>query len=117
MKHSVPFIVTELDADTDPFLLHIYAALADKERALISRRMEDALAAAKASDVVISGLRDKGASCTPRHSTGPRHAAGLCRTWRLVASSLGQGTQWLRLQDRPGRRLERGASHPRAQTA
>ncbi len=37
MKHRVPFIVTELGADTDPFLLHIYAALAEKERALISR--------------------------------------------------------------------------------
>ena len=38
MKHRVPFIVTELGAGTDPFLLHIYAALAEKERALISRR-------------------------------------------------------------------------------
>jgi DNA invertase Pin-like site-specific DNA recombinase len=37
MKHRVPFIVTELGTDTDPFLLHIYAALAEKERALISR--------------------------------------------------------------------------------
>ncbi len=36
MKHRVPFIVAELGADTDPFLLHIYAALAEKERALIS---------------------------------------------------------------------------------
>ena len=35
MKSKVPFIVTELGADTDPFLLHIYAALAEKERALI----------------------------------------------------------------------------------
>ena len=48
MKHRVPFIVTELGADTDPFLLHIYAALAEKDRALISRRTKDALAAAKA---------------------------------------------------------------------
>ena len=47
MKHRVPFIVAELGADTDPFLLHIYAALAEKERALISRRTKDALAAAK----------------------------------------------------------------------
>ena len=32
MKHRVPFIVAELGSDTDPFLLHIYAALAEKER-------------------------------------------------------------------------------------
>jgi DNA invertase Pin-like site-specific DNA recombinase len=36
MKHRVRFIVTELGADTDPFLLHIYAALAEKERAPIA---------------------------------------------------------------------------------
>jgi DNA invertase Pin-like site-specific DNA recombinase len=40
MKHRVPFIVTELGADTDPFLLHIYAALAEKERQMISRPHE-----------------------------------------------------------------------------
>lgn len=60
MKAKVPFIVTELGADTDPFLLHIYAALAQKERAMISRRTKDALAAAKARGVVVGGLRDKG---------------------------------------------------------
>jgi DNA invertase Pin-like site-specific DNA recombinase len=60
MKSKVPFIVTELGADTDPFLLHLYAALAEKERALISRRTKDALAAAKARGIVLGGLRDKG---------------------------------------------------------
>src|SRR5262245_55160916 len=60
MKHRVPFIVAELGADTDPFLLHIYAALAEKERALISRRTKEALAAARARGIVIGGLRDKG---------------------------------------------------------
>jgi DNA invertase Pin-like site-specific DNA recombinase len=48
MAQRVPFIVAELGVDTDPFLLHLYAALAEKERSLISARTKDALAAAKA---------------------------------------------------------------------
>jgi DNA invertase Pin-like site-specific DNA recombinase len=51
MQHRVPFIVTELGADTDPFMLHIYAAMAQKERALISARTKAALKAAKARGV------------------------------------------------------------------
>jgi DNA invertase Pin-like site-specific DNA recombinase len=45
MKHRVPFIVTELGADTDPFMLHIYAALAEKERRMISERTRAAMKA------------------------------------------------------------------------
>src|SRR5215472_310769 len=37
MAQRVPFIVAELGADTDPFVLHLFAALAEKERALISQ--------------------------------------------------------------------------------
>jgi DNA invertase Pin-like site-specific DNA recombinase len=51
MARKVPFIVSELGADVDPFMLHIYASLAEKERALISRRTKDALAAKKAAGV------------------------------------------------------------------
>jgi len=60
MKHRVPFIVTELGADTDPFLLHLYAALAEKERKMIGERTKAAMAAAKARGVRIGGLRSKG---------------------------------------------------------
>jgi DNA invertase Pin-like site-specific DNA recombinase len=49
MAQRVPFIVTELGADADPFMLHVYAALAQKERALISARTRAALLAKKAA--------------------------------------------------------------------
>jgi DNA invertase Pin-like site-specific DNA recombinase len=51
MAHRVPFLVAELGPDVDPFVLHLYAALAEKERALISGRTRLALAAAKAKGV------------------------------------------------------------------
>lgn len=51
MKHRVRFVVTEFGPDADPFMLHLYAALAEKERSLISERTKAALAAAKARGV------------------------------------------------------------------
>ena len=61
MAHKVPFIVAELGADADPFMLHIYAALAEKERALIADRTKAALAQRKAQGTVLgnhTNLRD-----------------------------------------------------------
>lgn len=51
MVERVPFIVAELGVNTDPFMLHLYAALAEKERALISERTKAALKQAKAAGV------------------------------------------------------------------
>jgi DNA invertase Pin-like site-specific DNA recombinase len=47
MARRVPFIVAELGTDTDPFMLHLFAALAEKERSLISGRTKAALDSAK----------------------------------------------------------------------
>jgi DNA invertase Pin-like site-specific DNA recombinase len=51
MAKHVPFVVAELGTDTDPFVLHLYAALAEKERSMISTRTTAALAAAKAKGI------------------------------------------------------------------
>ena len=55
MAHRVPFVVAELGADVDPFILHLFAALAEKERAMIGTRTKAALAAAKARGVKLGG--------------------------------------------------------------
>jgi DNA invertase Pin-like site-specific DNA recombinase len=47
MVQRVPFLVAELGTDVDPFMLHIYAALAEKERRMISERTRAALQARK----------------------------------------------------------------------
>jgi DNA invertase Pin-like site-specific DNA recombinase len=49
MAQRVPFIVAELGLDADPFMLHLYAALAEKERRLISERTRAAPAAKRAN--------------------------------------------------------------------
>jgi len=57
MAHRIPFLVAELGPDVDPFVLHLFAALAEKERALISTRTTQALAAAKARGVTLGNPR------------------------------------------------------------
>jgi DNA invertase Pin-like site-specific DNA recombinase len=53
MTKRVPFIVAALGKNVDPFMLHVYAALAEKERSMISERTRDALAKAKQRGVVL----------------------------------------------------------------
>jgi DNA invertase Pin-like site-specific DNA recombinase len=47
MEKRVPFVVCSLGVNVDPFMLHIYAAFAEKERNEIAARTKAALAAAK----------------------------------------------------------------------
>ena len=58
MAQRVPFIVAELGVDADPFMLHLYAALAEKERRLISERTKAALAARKAQGARLGNRRN-----------------------------------------------------------
>jgi DNA invertase Pin-like site-specific DNA recombinase len=74
MAQRVPFIVTTLGIDTDTFVLHIYAALAEKERALISERTRVALAQKKAQGALL-GNRTNLALASARGSAANRAAA------------------------------------------
>jgi DNA invertase Pin-like site-specific DNA recombinase len=43
MSRGVPFIVADLGSDVDPFVLHLFASLAEKERKIIGQRTKAAL--------------------------------------------------------------------------
>lgn len=62
MAQRVPFVVAELGPGVDPFLLHLYAALAEKERALISTRTKAALAAAKGRGTKLGNAKQAAAN-------------------------------------------------------
>lgn len=47
MAHRVEFVVCDLGRQSDPFVLHLYAALAEKERTMIATRTAAGLKAAK----------------------------------------------------------------------
>ena len=58
MAQRVPFIVAELGRDADPFMLHLYAAFAEKERRLISERTKAALAVKRAGGAKLGNSRN-----------------------------------------------------------
>jgi DNA invertase Pin-like site-specific DNA recombinase len=74
MTQKVPFVVTELGTDCDPFMLHIYAALAEKERNLISERTRAALARKKAQGALL-GNRTNLAEATAKANAATQRIA------------------------------------------
>jgi DNA invertase Pin-like site-specific DNA recombinase len=74
MAQRVPFVVADLGADADPFMLHLFAALAEKERALISKRTREALAAKKAQGALL-GNRTNLAGATAKANAATQRIA------------------------------------------
>ena len=64
MEEGVPFVACDMPSAT-PFMLHIYAAVAEEEARAISRRTKAALAAAKARGVKLGGDRGDRPSTPP----------------------------------------------------
>ena len=98
MVERVPFIVAELGKGVDPFMLHIYAALAEQERRLISRRTKEALAQAKARGVQLGNpeqaraMRDQAAARAEELRPLLTELSADGRSWREIARNLnGQG--------------------------
>lgn len=89
MSEKVPFIVTELGSDVDPFVLHLFAALAQKERQLIALRTRDALRALRQRGVKLGNLQSlpeaqrKGSAATKASSdTFATSALPLIQTYQ-----------------------------------
>jgi DNA invertase Pin-like site-specific DNA recombinase len=57
MAQRVPIIVCALGRNDDPFTLHIYAALAEQDRRMISQRTAAGLQAAKERGVVLGNAK------------------------------------------------------------
>ena len=55
IERKVPFFVAELGLDVDRFMLHIHAAVGEKEREMIGERTKAALAAARRRGVTRAG--------------------------------------------------------------
>ena len=74
MAQRVPFVVAELGADADPFMLHLYAALAEKERRVISERTRSAVACRKAQGRKIGNPSNPGTAAGLGRQSSMREA-------------------------------------------
>jgi DNA invertase Pin-like site-specific DNA recombinase len=79
MAQRVPFIVSELGSDADPFMLHLYAALAEKERRLIAERTRSALAARKAQGAKLGNPRNASQAAAVGRPCPSRERRVVCR--------------------------------------
>lgn len=87
MAERVEFIVTELGRQADPFILHLFAALAEKERALISERTKAGLRAAKRRGVRL------GTRAVPRRVAKARSMLGV-RQLQVQAKARAEALRW-----------------------
>jgi DNA invertase Pin-like site-specific DNA recombinase len=96
MANRVEFIVTELGRQADPFVLHLFAALAEKERQLISERTKQGLAIARAKGKKL-GLAARSPTSQQLERAGAASAARadeFAQAARLQVSGALAATDW-----------------------
>jgi DNA invertase Pin-like site-specific DNA recombinase len=96
MAHKTPFLVAELGPEVEPFLLHLYAALAEKERAVISQRTRAALAAAKARGQALGNPRLSEARAIANAAHKAEADAHTASVAPLIAEAQAAGAKSLR---------------------
>lgn len=95
MAQRVAFIVAELGMDADPFMLHLYAAFAEKERAVISQRTKDALQRAKARGVEL-GTYGRDVLAPANRKAAQERAEGLAD---IIKAKLAAGASYRTIAD------------------
>jgi DNA invertase Pin-like site-specific DNA recombinase len=88
MVQRVPFIVAELGADADPFMLHLYAALAEKERRLISERTKAALASPKTTGMRLGNPTNTAEAAAMGRQISVREADRFAQTVLPIIESI-----------------------------
>lgn len=101
MAKGIPFIVAELGIDTDPFILHLYAALSEKERRLIGSRTRSALAVLKAKGVKLGNLKSLEAHrATGSAATAARAKAFAVKMQPTIQNYREQGLTMVQIAER-----------------
>src|SRR5450631_4226453 len=119
MAQRVPFMVAELGRDADPFMLHLYAALAEKERRLIAERTKAALVAKKAAGTRLGNPHNLDhAGNTGRAAlidVADEFASGLIPVLRTIRASGARSLAAIAMElNRRGIRSARGGSWQRS---
>jgi DNA invertase Pin-like site-specific DNA recombinase len=88
MVQRIPFIVAELGADADPFMLHLYAALAEKERRLISERTKAALTSRKTTGMKLGNPSNAAQAATKGRQVSMREADRFAQAVLPIIASI-----------------------------